>query len=72
MNVCPVCLGYPGALPVMNKEAVKKTVMSGMMLGCDISTHATFDRKNYFYPDMAKDYQISENVNPLYRRGYND
>jgi len=65
VNVCPVCLGYPGALPVMNKEAVKLTVMSGMMLGCEINRHATFDRKNYFYPDMAKDYQISENGNPL-------
>ncbi|MGN0854925.1 MAG: Asp-tRNA(Asn)/Glu-tRNA(Gln) amidotransferase subunit GatB [Kiritimatiellia bacterium] len=64
-NVCPVCLGYPGALPVMNKEAVKFTVKSGMMLGCEINRHATFDRKNYFYPDMAKDYQISENGNPL-------
>ena len=64
-NVCPVCLGYPGALPVMNKEAVKLTVMSGMMLGCRVNTHATFDRKNYFYPDMAKDYQISENGSPL-------
>ena len=64
-NVCPVCLGYPGALPVMNKEAVKLTVMSGMMLGCEINKHATFDRKNYFYPDMAKDYQISENGQPL-------
>ena len=64
-NVCPVCLGYPGALPVMNREAVKLTVISGMMLGCEINPHATFDRKNYFYPDMAKDYQISENGNPL-------
>ncbi len=64
-NVCPVCLGYPGALPVMNREAVKLTVMSGMMLGCEINRHATFDRKNYFYPDMAKDYQISENEHPL-------
>ena len=64
-NVCPVCLGYPGALPVMNKEAVKLTVMSGLMLGCKINAHATFDRKNYFYPDMAKDYQISENGSPL-------
>ena len=64
-NVCPVCLGYPGALPVMNKEAVKLTVKSGMMLGCEINRHATFDRKNYFYPGMAKDYQISENGNPL-------
>ena len=65
VNVCPVCLGYPGALPMMNKEAIKLTVMSGMMLGCEINRHATFDRKNYFYPDMAKDYQISENGNPL-------
>ena len=64
-NVCPVCLGYPGALPVMNREAVKLTVMSGLMLGSRINRHATFDRKNYFYPDMAKDYQISENGNPL-------
>ena len=65
VNVCPVCLGSPGALPVMNKEAVKLTVMSGLMLGCRINRHATFDRKNYFYPDMAKDYQISENESPL-------
>ena len=64
-NVCPVCLGYPGALPVANKEAVKLTVMTGMMLGCEINRRATFDRKNYFYPDMAKDYQISENAAPL-------
>jgi len=64
-NVCPVCLGYPGALPVMNGEAVKLTVMSGLMLGCEISRHATFDRKNYFYPDMSKDYQITENDSPL-------
>ncbi|MBP5321449.1 MAG: Asp-tRNA(Asn)/Glu-tRNA(Gln) amidotransferase subunit GatB [Kiritimatiellae bacterium] len=64
-NICPVCLGYPGALPVMNTEAVKFTVMSGLMLGCTINTLSTFDRKNYFYPDMAKDYQISQNVRPL-------
>jgi len=64
-NVCPVCLGYPGALPVMNREAIRLTVLSGLMLGCEISRHSTFDRKNYFYPDMPKDYQISQNVRPL-------
>jgi len=64
-NVCPVCLGYPGALPVMNREAIKLTVMSGLMLGCEINRRSTFDRKNYFYPDMAKDYQITQNTHPL-------
>jgi len=64
-NVCPVCLGYPGALPVMNREAVKLTVMSGLMLGCEINRSSTFDRKNYFYPDMSKDYQISQQARPL-------
>ena len=64
-NVCPVCLGYPGALPVMNREAIRLTVMSGLMLGCEISRHSTFDRKNYFYPDMSKDYQISQQAHPL-------
>ncbi len=64
-NVCPVCMGYPGALPVMNRQAVKFTVMAGMALGCEISRRSNFDRKNYFYPDMAKDYQISQNGAPL-------
>ena len=64
-NVCPICLGYPGALPRMNRQAVKFTVQAGLMLGCRINRHSTFDRKNYFYPDMAKDYQISQNVDPL-------
>ena len=64
-NVCPVCLGYPGALPVMNREAIRLTVMSGLMLGCEINRLSTFDRKNYFYPDMSKDYQISQNGHPL-------
>ncbi|MBP5543814.1 MAG: Asp-tRNA(Asn)/Glu-tRNA(Gln) amidotransferase subunit GatB [Kiritimatiellae bacterium] len=64
-NVCPVCMGYPGALPVMNRQAVKFTVMAGMALGCRIPCHSAFDRKNYFYPDMSKDYQISQNGAPL-------
>lgn len=64
-NVCPVCLGYPGALPVMNKEAVKQCVISGLMLGCKINHTSTFDRKNYFYPDMTKNYQITQQELPL-------
>lgn len=64
-NVCPVCLGLPGALPRANREAIRLTVVSGLMLGCKISRHAEFDRKNYFYPDMSKNYQISQNSHPL-------
>ncbi len=64
-NVCPVCLGYPGALPVMNGEAIKQCVIAGLMLGCEINHYSTFDRKNYFYPDMCKDYQITQQEKPL-------
>ncbi|MEI6033177.1 MAG: Asp-tRNA(Asn)/Glu-tRNA(Gln) amidotransferase subunit GatB [Verrucomicrobiae bacterium] len=59
-NVCPVCLGLPGALPVMNEEALKLTALAGIMLGCEIGPVCKFDRKNYFYPDMPKNYQISQ------------
>ena len=59
-NVCPVCLGLPGALPVMNEEALRLTALAGLMLGCDIPVTCKFDRKNYFYPDMPKNYQISQ------------
>ncbi len=59
-NVCPVCLGLPGALPVMNAEALRLTALAGTMLGCDIPDVCKFDRKNYFYPDMPKNYQISQ------------
>ncbi len=64
-NVCPVCLGLPGALPRMNREAIRLTVVSGLMLGCSISRRSAFDRKNYFYPDMSKNYQISQDAFPL-------
>ena len=64
-NVCPVCLGYPGALPLANRTAIQYTVMSGLMLGCEISRFSKFDRKNYFYPDMPKNYQISQSSHPL-------
>lgn len=59
-NVCPVCLGMPGSLPVPNEEALKQTALAGMLLNCEIPARAKFDRKNYFYPDAAKDYQISQ------------
>jgi aspartyl-tRNA(Asn)/glutamyl-tRNA(Gln) amidotransferase subunit B len=64
-NVCPVCLGYPGAMPVMNEEAIRLTVRSGLMLGCQINGYSKFDRKSYFYPDMPKNYQISQFDQPL-------
>ena len=64
-QVCPVCLGYPGAMPVMNAEAIRLTVQSGLMLGCTIGSYSKFDRKSYFYPDMPKNYQITQYDKPL-------
>lgn len=68
-NVCPVCLGLPGVLPVANDEALKLTVLTGLLLGCEIPRHAKFDRKNYFYPDVAKNYQITQYDQPSTRNG---
>ncbi|MFC1497458.1 Asp-tRNA(Asn)/Glu-tRNA(Gln) amidotransferase subunit GatB [Verrucomicrobiota bacterium] len=64
-HVCPVCLGYPGVMPVMNEEAIRLTVMTGLMIGSQISEYSKFDRKSYFYPDMPKNYQISQYDKPL-------
>jgi len=71
-QVCPVCLGMPGSLPVMNEQAVKMTVLTGMMLNCQTAPYSKFDRKNYFYPDMPKNYQISQYDMPLCIGGHVD
>ncbi len=68
-RVCPVCLGLPGVLPVANEEALRLTVLTGFLLECEIAPHARFDRKNYFYPDVAKNYQITQYDLPSTRHG---
>jgi aspartyl-tRNA(Asn)/glutamyl-tRNA(Gln) amidotransferase subunit B len=71
-NVCPVCLGMPGVLPVANEEALRLTILTGFLLNCSIPPYAKFDRKNYFYPDMPKNYQITQYDKPSTARGYVD
>jgi aspartyl-tRNA(Asn)/glutamyl-tRNA(Gln) amidotransferase subunit B len=69
-NVCPVCLGMPGVLPVPNEEALRKTVLTGYLLNCEIPRYAKFDRKNYFYPDASKNYQLTQYDKPSTANGY--
>ena len=69
-NVCPVCLGLPGVLPVPNDEALRLTVLTGLLLNCEIPRFAKFDRKSYFYPDMPKNYQITQYDKPSTANGF--
>jgi aspartyl-tRNA(Asn)/glutamyl-tRNA(Gln) amidotransferase subunit B len=69
-HVCPVCLGLPGVLPVANDEALRLTALTGLLLNCTVSRYAKFDRKNYFYPDMPKNYQITQYDKPSTVGGY--
>ncbi len=71
-QTCPVCLGLPGALPVTNAEAVRSAALIGLALNCSIASWSRFARKNYFYPDMPKDFQISQYDEPLCTDGWLD
>lgn len=69
-NICPVCAGYPGVLPVLNKQVVEFAILAGLGTNCEISSISEFDRKHYFYPDLPKNYQITQNDHPICRNGY--
>lgn len=71
-HTCPVCLGHPGVLPVLNRTAVEYAIKAAMALNCEIATHSKFDRKNYFYPDSPKAYQISQYDQPIGQHGWID
>ena len=68
-HVCPVCLGLPGVLPVANEEALRLTALSGFLLNCTVNRYVKFDRKNYFYPDVSKNYQLTQHEHPSTRNG---
>ncbi|MEI6064303.1 MAG: Asp-tRNA(Asn)/Glu-tRNA(Gln) amidotransferase subunit GatB [Pseudanabaena sp. ELA748] len=69
-NVCPVCLGMPGVLPVLNEKVLEYAVKSGLALNCQIAPHSKFDRKQYFYPDLPKNYQVSQYDLPIAEHGW--
>ncbi len=69
-NVCPICMGFPGMLPYLNEEALHKGVVAALALHCEIPPYSKFDRKNYFYPDLPKGFQISQYDFPISKKGY--
>ncbi|GAA3410915.1 Asp-tRNA(Asn)/Glu-tRNA(Gln) amidotransferase subunit GatB [Paenibacillus hodogayensis] len=71
-HTCPVCLGHPGVLPVLNRKAVEYAMKAAMAINCEVATHSKFDRKNYFYPDSPKAYQISQFDQPIGQNGWID
>lgn len=70
VNICPICFAHPGTLPVINKRAVRSVIKTGLALNCQIPEYSKFDRKNYFYPDLPKGYQISQYDMPLCKGGF--
>src|SRR5579872_109152 len=69
-NICNVCAGYPGTLPVVNKQAIEYAILTGLATNCSISPVSSFDRKHYFYPDLPKNYQITQQYQPICKNGY--
>lgn len=68
-NVCPICMGYPGQLPITNAQAIEKAIKTGLAMNCEIAEFSKFDRKQYFYPDLPTGFQISQNDQPICKKG---